>query len=437
MSRLGPRQADETAQSRDHRDRWSRIAPVLALAAVVVLLSGCGPEVNQPFSTISPQNEKTEDIQNLYKIIFWASLVVFIGVQVAIGYTALRFRRRNEDRPEQVHGSRKLEIAWTVIPAAILLVLFIPTAQTIFDHANDEVMAVASGESFNVDVIGRQWWWEISYPNIPANPDDPESEPIVTANEVLVPVGANVVFTLYSNNVIHSFWVPQLSGKMDVMPGHDNKMQFVADRPGNYWGECAEFCGGSHAWMRFKVKVVPQEEFDAWVEAWRSPPDVDDARPETEDVVDAPQAFGACIACHRVSGTNAASAPQGIDAIPGYVDPETGLPNAESRGFGPNLTLIACRDTIGAGILENTPENMETWLKHTDQVKEGVFMPNYYDPPQGEGLTDEQVADIVAYLDSLKPEEGCPGADLLVGSEVPPPAVEALDPNEDAGEDPR
>jgi cytochrome c oxidase subunit 2 len=326
-----------------------------------------------------------------------------------------------------------------VIPAAILLVLFIPTAQTIFDHANDEVMAVASGESFNVDVIGRQWWWEISYPNIPANPDDPESEPIVTANEVLVPVGANVVFTLYSNNVIHSFWVPQLSGKMDVMPGHDNKLQFVAERPGNNWGECAEFCGGSHAWMRFKDKVVPQEEFDAWVAAWRSPPDVDDARPETEDVVDAPQAFGACIACHRVSGTNAASAPQGIDAIPGYVEPDTGLPSLDSssRGFGPNLSLLACRNTIGAGILENTPENMETWLKHTDQVKEGVFMPNYYDPPQGEGLTDEQVADIVAYLDSLRPEEGCPGADLLVGSEVPPPAVEALDPNEDAGEDPR
>jgi cytochrome c oxidase subunit 2 len=437
MSRLGPRRADETAQSRGHRGRWSRIVPVLALAAVVVLLSGCSPEVAQPFTSITPQNEKTEDIQNLYKITFWASLVVFIGVQVAIGYTALRFRRRSEDRPEQVHGSRKLEIAWTVIPAAILLVLFIPTAQTIFKHANDEVMAEASGESFNVDVVGRQWWWEISYPNIPANPNDPESEPLVTANEVLVPVGANVVFTLLSNNVIHSFWVPQLSGKMDVLPGHDNKMQFIAERPGEYWGECAEFCGGSHAWMRFKVKVVPQDEFDAWVAAWRSPPDVADSRPETEDVVDAPPAFGACIACHRVSGTNAASAREGIGAVPGHVDPDTGLPNPESRGFGPNLTLLACRDTIGAGILENTPENMETWLKRTDEVKEGVYMPNYYDPPTGQGLTDEQVAEIVDYLGTLKPADGCPGADLLIGSEIPPPVVEALDPKEEPGEDPR
>ena len=430
MSRLGPRQEGQSTPS---RGRWSRVVPVLALAAVVVLLSGCGPEVPQPFTTINPQNEKTEDIQNLYKIIFWASLVVFIGVQVAIGYTALRFRRRNEDRPEQVHGSRKLEIAWTIIPAVILLVLFSPTAQTIFDHANDASLADASSDTFRVDVIGKQWWWDISYPDIPANPDDPAQGPLVTANEVLLPVGANVLFTLNSNNVIHSFWVPQLSGKMDVIPGRDNKMQFVAERPGNYWGECAEFCGAAHAWMRFKVKIVPQEEFDAWVAAWRTPPAFD-ADAETADVAEAPAAFGACIACHRVSGTNAQVAGQGIAQNPGYVDPATG---ATVPGPGPNLTLLACRDTIGAGILENTPENLETWLKRTDEVKEGVYMPNYYDPPVGEGLSDEQVAELVEYLGSLKPADGCPGDDLLVGSEVPPPTVEALDPNEAASQDPQ
>ena len=426
MNGLGPRQEGRSAPS---RGRWSRFAPVLALAAVVALITGCGPEVAQPFSTISPQNEKTEDIQFLYRIIFWASLIVFIGVQIAIGYTALRFRRRNADRPEQVHGSRRLEIAWTIIPAVILLVLFIPTAQTIFDHANDEVMAGASPDSFFVDVIGKQWWWEISYPNIPANPDDPDAGPIVTGNEVILPEGANVVLTLNSNNVIHSFWVPQLSGKMDVIPGRDNKLQFVAERPGNYFGECAEFCGGSHAWMRFKVKVVPQEEFDAWVAAWRSPP-ATDGNPETADVAEVPASFGACLACHRVSGTNAQIAPYGIEANPGYVDPEAGV----VPGPGPNLTLMGCRDTIGAGILENTPENMEMWLKRTDGVKEGVYMPNYYETGQ---INDEQVAELVEYLESLRPADGCPGADLLVGSEVPAPVVEALDPNEDLGEDPQ
>jgi cytochrome c oxidase subunit 2 len=405
MSRLGPRQEDETSTPR--RGRWSRLAPVLILAGMAVLLTGCGAAVDQPFTTITPQTGKADDIQNLYKITFWAALVVFVGVQVAIGYTALRFRRRGDERPEQVHGSRKLEIAWTVIPAVILLVLFIPTAQVIFKHA----AAAEVEDAFRVNVLGKQWWWEISYPDIPADPNNAEAGPLVTANEVILPVGANVVFSLQSNNVIHSFWVPQLSGKLDVIPGHDNLLQFVAEKPGDYWGECAEFCGGSHAWMRFKVKVVPQEDFDAWVGAWRTPP-ATDGNPETADVVEAPPAFGACLACHRISGTNAQVAQQGIGSDP------------YGQGAGPNLTLFACRDTIGAGILKNTPENMETWLKHTDEVKEGVYMPNYYK----QGLSDEQIAELVQYLESLEPAGGCPEAGLPVGGEIPPAPVEAAAP---------
>jgi cytochrome c oxidase subunit 2 len=386
---------------------WSRLVPLLALVGVVFLLTGCGPEIAQPYSTISPQTEKANDIQTLYKIIFWAALIVFVAVQVAIGYTALRFRRRGEERPEQVHGSRKLEMAWTIIPAIILLVLFIPNAQVIFKHAE---AAVTADDAMHIDVLGKQWWWEFSYRDIPANPDDEEMGALVTANEVLVPEGTNVVLHLTSNNVIHSFWVPQLSGKVDVMPGHDNPLQFVASTPGEYFGECAEFCGGSHAWMRFKVKVVPQENFDAWVAAWRTPPTVD-GNPETADVVEAPPAFGACLACHRISGTNAQIAQQGIGS------------NPYGQGAGPNLTLLACRDTIGAGILENTQENMETWLKHTDEVKEGVYMPNYYK----QGLTDEQISELVTYLEGLKPADGCPDEGLLVGGEADPAGVQAED----------
>jgi cytochrome c oxidase subunit 2 len=219
---------------------------------------------------------------------------------------------------------------------------------------------------------------------------------------------------MQSNNVIHSFWVPQLSGKLDVMPGHDNVIQFTADRVGDYFGECAEYCGSAHAWMRFKVKVVPQENFDAWVAAWRTPPV--DGNPETADVVDVPAAFGACLACHRVNGTNAVIAGQGMPYVSGYRDPDTGeiVP-----GPGPNLTMLACRDTIGAGILENTPENLEKWLKHTDEVKEGVYMPNYYK----QGMTDEQISEVVNWLSNLKPAGGCPDANLPVGSLLAP-AVE-------------
>jgi cytochrome c oxidase subunit 2 len=368
------------------RQGLARALPLLGMAAVVALvLAGCGGA--QPYSTLSPKTSKADDIQNLYRIIFWAATVVFIGVQAAIVYIILRFRRRNEDRPEQIHGNRRLELAWTIIPAVVLLVIFIPTAQVIYNHASAEENA-----DFSVDVYGKQWWWEIQYPNIPGSKEGPD-EHLTTANEIHIPQGADVVFNMRSNNVIHSFWVPQLSGKKDIIPGHDNKLQFKADTPGEYFGECAEFCGAAHAWMRFRVIVEPKPVFDAWVAAWHQPPPVPDANPTTADVNDTPPAFGVCLVCHRVSGTNAQIAQQGINA------------NVESIGAGPNLTMFGCRHTIGAGILENTPENLKTWLEHTDQVKEGVYMPNYYKAGQ---IKDQQVAELVDYLGKLKPAGGCP-----------------------------
>jgi cytochrome c oxidase subunit 2 len=383
-------------QSATKRPAYARLGGLAALALlVVVVLAGCVGQ--QPYSTTSPQTAKAEDIQWLYQILFWASLVVFVAVQAGIVYTVLRFRRRHGQRPEQVHGNTRLEIAWTIIPAVILLVLFIPTARIIFDHA-----AAEENADFVINVYGKQWWWEVHYPEIPANPDDPESLPLVTANEIRIPQGADVRFNLQSNNVIHSFWVPQLSGKLDVMPGHQNQLQFSADTVGEYFGECAEFCGAAHAWMRFKVLVVPPEEFDAWVEAWRSPPPIEDANPDTPEVVDVPPAFGVCLACHQVNGTNATLAPEGFGTNP---VPDTGNP-------GPNLTLLACRDFIGAGILVNTEENLRTWLMETDNVKEGVYMPNYFEAGD---ITEEQVDQLVDFLMRLEPEGGCPPRPPLGG----------------------
>lgn len=368
-----------------------RLAPLAALALVlVVALAGCGGMqivADQPMSTLSPKTQKAEEIHGLYQLIFWAALVVFVLVQFAIAYAVLRFRRRGDERPAQIHGSRTAEIAWTVIPAVLLLIVFIPTARMIYAHAAAEDTA-----DFVIDVYGKQWWWEIHYPDIPRDEADAAAGPLVTANEVMIPEGADVVFNLRSNNVIHSFWVPQLSGKTDVMPGHNNRMQFTADTVGEFYGECAEFCGGAHAWMRFKVIVVPQEEFDAWVEAMRQPP-ASDANPETGDVAEAPPSFGVCLVCHNINGTNATIAKTGLAA------------NPYSLGAGPDLTLLACRDTIAAGLLENTPENLAEWLKHTDEVKDGVYMPNYY--AQGQ-IDDAAVAELVQYLMSLRPADGCP-----------------------------
>jgi cytochrome c oxidase subunit 2 len=257
-------------------------------------------------------------------------------------------------------------------------------------------------------VIGKQWWWEASYPEIPADPDNPDSKPLITANEIRIPQGANVLFNLQSNNVIHSFWVPQLSGKMDVIPGHENKLQFTADTVGEYFGECAEFCGAAHAWMRFKILVVPPAEFDAWVEGWRAPPagNVND-----QGVVEVPAEFGVCLACHQINGTNANLADNvpGLEGMASNPVPDTGNP-------GPNLTLLACRDTIAAGLLINNAENMKTWLTHTDEVKQGVYMPNYY--ADGD-ITEEQVDRLVEYLMSLEPEGGCPPRPPLGGVGTP------------------
>lgn len=372
---------------------WRRLAPLAGLAIVLVLvLAGCGEQ--QPYSTLNPATEKAEDIHWLYQLIFWAALFVFVGVQIALAYIVLKFRRRGDTRPPQIHGSRVLEIAWTIIPAVLLLAVFIPTAQTIFKHAAAEQTA-----DFEIDVLGKQWWWEIQYPGIPANENDPSAGNVVTANEVMLPLGANVVFNLRSNNVIHSFWVPQLSGKTDVMPGHNNQLQFTASTLGNFYGECAEFCGASHAWMRFKVKVVPVAEFDRWIEAYRTPPA---GTPNDQGVVPVPSAFGVCLVCHRINGTNAVIAQEGLASNPLGV------------AAGPNLSLVGCRDTIGAGILKNTPENLARWIKETDKVKDGVYMPNYYSAGQ---INDQQVDELVTYLESLKPEGGCPATQPVGGDE--------------------
>ena len=388
------------AARRSRRVVAFRLVAMLALAAgTVLLLSACGDE--KPYSHVTPKTENARDIQFLYKVIFWMALVVFVGVQALIFYTALRFKRRNDDRPEQIHGNKRLELAWTIIPAIVLLIIFVPTATTLYDFD-----AAAEEGDIEIDIYGKQWWWEVHYPGIRV-PGREGPEPLVTANEVRVPLGQEVVFNLRSNNVIHSFWVPQLTGKMDVIPGHNNRLSVFAEEPGEYWGECAEFCGAAHAWMRFKVIVEPQENFDAWVAAWQQPPPLTDPNPQTADIVEAPDAFAACIACHRVSGTQAALAGQGIET------------NPLEGGPGPNLTLLGCRDMIAAGLLPNTEDGLREWLKNTDEVKQGTYMPNYYELGS---IDDAAVEELVQYLLSLRPAGGCP-PEQPIGGVVPTDAA--------------
>ncbi len=263
---------------------------------------------DSPYTTISPQSPQGDDIQWLYRLIFYLSLIVFVGVQIAIVYTVLRYRRRhNDERPEQLHGNKTIEIIWTVVPAIVLLAIFIPTVRTIYAHADQ-----AENGNFTVEVYAKQWWWEIHYAD-----DTGAAAGVVTANEIVVPQGKDVVFKLYSNNVIHSFWVPQLSGKLDVMPGHENKLAITTENLGYYFGQCAEFCGDSHALMRFKVIVQPQDVFDQWAADWKAGPSSASAAAVPDgDITKVPPAFGLCLACHQIEGTNATIAPEGLDEAP-------------------------------------------------------------------------------------------------------------------------
>lgn len=351
---------------------------------------------DSPFSHITPRTPEGRDIQSIYKLIFWLSLVVFIGVQAGIAYTALRYRRRSDDdeRPEQVHGNKTLEIAWTILPAIVLLIIFIPTVRTIYAEAeNTEV----GSDDVVVEIYGKQWWWEVHYKQ------PTETDGVITANEIRIPQGKKVVFKLYSNNVIHSFWVPQLMGKMDLIPGHENRLAFTAEQIGFYWGQCAEFCGDSHANMQFKVIVEPQEQFDAWIAAWKAGPTQRSADiAGTGDVKQAPVAMNLCLTCHQINGTNLNSAQAGLDETQPSHDGET---LGTSQTAGPNLTLFGCRTTIAAGILTNTPENLAAWLHDPGGIKPGNYMESQIKKGM---LSDEAVTEIVGYLQSLRPEGGCP-----------------------------
>ncbi len=378
-------------RARGRRSFTYRLATLLGIALVAVFaLAACGDD-SSPYSTISPRTPQADDIQFLYKVLFYMALVVFVGVQAAIVYTVLRYRRKSDDddRPEQIHGNKTLEIVWTIIPAVVLLVIFIPTVRTLYDHANE----AEAGGDITIEVYGKQWWWEIHYTD-PSNVAN-----VITANEVHVPAGKKILFKFYSNNVIHSFWVPQLSGKMDVMPGHINELAITTTDPGIFFGECAEFCGDEHAWMRFRVIVQPEDQFNQWIAAWNAGP-TQASGAISGDVKKAPPQFGLCLGCHRINGTNASVAPVGLDETQ-----PTGDELGTAQIAGPNLTLFGCRQTIAAGILANTPENLSKWLHDPEAVKTGNYMASQVKPGT---LSDQDIQVLVDYLESLTPEGGCP-----------------------------
>ncbi|RMH13308.1 MAG: cytochrome c oxidase subunit II [Gemmatimonadetes bacterium] len=362
--------------------RWAALLSVLALVA----LAGCAGEY--PQSTIDPKTDFAETIHGLYVNVFWWTMLILAIVWIALAYVLVRFRARPDaPPPKPVHGHLGLEIGWTIGPALIVVAIAVPTIKAVFEtqrHPAEGAMVV--------EVIGHRYWWEFRYPETG----------VVTANELHLPVGRPVSLRLHTADVIHSFWVPQLGGKRDLNPlvrrpeGEEpryNWLHFTVKEEGTFMGQCAEFCGEAHSLMRMRVVAESEDDFQAWTQRMLTvsetalAPQADSATGEVpaEDplVAQGRQAFfgNVCVACHAIQGTTA----QGQ--------------------LGPNLTRLGARSMIAAGLLENTQENLEHWIKRPYEVKPGVRMPG---ADQGGGgfpptnLTDEQVHAIAAYLLSLR-----------------------------------
>lgn len=324
----------------DRRPLW--------LLAIAACLAGCGDRAVQ--STLDPATRPAGIIADLW----WLMLAV-LGAVTAIVFVLLfvaLFLPRREGAEPPLGRTRFVVVGGIVVPAVILTGLLIASLWT-------NLALITPQTRLTIEVTGHQWWWEVRYPE----------SGVVSANEIQIPAGEPVRLVLRSADVIHSFWVPRLNGKMDLMPGHTNEFWLSADHPGIYRGQCAEFCGAQHARMAFNVVALEPAEFEAWIDARRQPPPLPTGRAELRGL----QAFfgASCHACHAIAGTP-----------------------AEGRG-GPDLTHVGSRLTLGAGTLPHTPETMRRWIANAQAVKPGNRMPPFQ-------LTPEELDALQAYMESLK-----------------------------------
>ncbi|NBJ70772.1 MULTISPECIES: cytochrome c oxidase subunit II [Clostridia] len=335
---------------------------VFLLSFLTIILAGCGKE---NLTALVPKGYGAESSMNLIILSTVIMTFVFIVVLSIYSIALIRFRKKKGQEgyiPKQVEGSKKLETIWTVIPIILVLILAVPTVAATFDLADES----GKSEHINIDVTGNQYWWHFSYAN----------EEIQTSQDLYIPTGKKVYLNMKSSDVIHSLWVPSISGKMDVNPENENTMYIEANEEGVYWGKCAELCGPSHSLMDFKVIAVSPEEYEQWVSDMQAV----DPKEEPQDAVaqDGKAAMEAnnCLSCHAIGSS----------------------PNA----VGPNLTNFGDRTKI-AGYLETNKENLVDWLLNPESIKPGNLMTGKY--PK---LSEEEADSIAEYLLQLKPSEITP-----------------------------
>ena len=302
------------------------------ILCLVLPLTACAgsPTFLTPASSVSAKES------NLYQTILWMAVGVFVIVESLLVYNIVRFRRRTDDDslPPQIYGNTRLEVVWTLVPVVLVGLLFTFT----FNTMRDLEPPAPSPADVHVTVFGHRWWWEFDYPD----------QGIITANELHVPVGVPIRLQVESVDVIHSFWIPQVSGKVDAIPGQTNELWFQADTLGEYHGQCAEFCGLNHANMRIKLVVESQADFKAWVANQQKPA----AEPQNDLQAKGQKIIlsGICQNCHTLGDHKALN------------------------NVGPNLTHLMSRSVFAGATFDLNEANLHNWLLHNKQMKPGNDM---------------------------------------------------------------
>jgi cytochrome c oxidase subunit 2 len=384
-------------RQRSIRRRVTRKLWIPALATLALVLAACstesGPENGQ--NPLRPKGTYAKKIDNLFTPVFWVAVAVLLFVGIATVFIAIRYRARKgeDERPKQIHGSTPFEIGWTIVPAVILAIIAVPTVALTFQ------LSEKPADPVKVTVVGKQWWWQFDYPK-----QDGLAQQVVTADEMHIPTGRDVLVTLKACdpslpggfnggpgcNVIHSFWVPELNGKRDVVPGHDNQIKLRTDQPGTYLGQCAEFCGLSHANMRFRVIAQSPDDYQAWLASQQKGPAV-----KLADAGDAEALFTKkyqCTNCHTTEDSSLST-------------------------YGPNLTHLASRSTFASGYYQLTRSKLIEWILNapglipmqSEQCRlpppaTCVGMPSFTEntPPGLPVMTRAEAETLADYLLSLK-----------------------------------
>jgi cytochrome c oxidase subunit 2 len=372
---------------------------LLAAPLAAVVLASPSPAAAQPW-VVAPASDGAEIISQLFWFTLILATIVFVLVEGLLIYSSLRFRRRAPlptHEPPQIHGNTRLEVMWATVPALILIGLFGITVLRLGELSQ----LPTDPNTLRISVTGRQFQWEFGY----------GTSGVKTTNDLHIPVGQPLVFDVTSTDVIHSFWVPDLYGKIDANPGRVNRITFRAKQPGEYRGVCAELCGAGHSGMLFRVQAVTQSEFQQWLEQQQSGPPAAAPKPQASPAASPQPNTGVPATPAPPPPTTAAPAkpvapaadPATIDAGKALVAQKgcgachtiPGVPGANGT-IGPNLAGVASRTSIAGGAVpNNSPDDLKRWIMNPAALKPGTAMPNL-------GLTDDEATKIVAFLETLK-----------------------------------